>query len=312
MAATGPPPPGPIQYGIVNRTDIALVVLAAGLGSRFGGLKQLAPVGPKGEAILDYNILDANRAGIDRVVMIVRSEILERMRDHLTRFHPGADVTYVLQDDSDAPKRDKPWGTAHALLCASPHLPGRFLVVNADDRYGPNAIEAAVAALEAGGDHVLVGYPIAATLPEHGSVSRARCQADEHGHLEFLEECHGVHRGEHGLRADGGPLPEGTLVSMNLWGFQASLTAHLRPHWQRFLAAHAGDAKSEFLLPTLVADLMRSGDARVRLVRTGDAWVGLTNPDDLPVVQAQVREFVAAGVYPPVLPGVLERVNTER
>ena len=277
----------------VNHEVLSLVVLAAGLGSRFGGLKQLAPVGPNGEAILDYTIWDACRCGVAQVVLIVRSEILEVMREHIERFHPHLDVVYVLQDQSDAPKRARPWGTAHALLCASPHLQGRFLVVNADDRYGPNALRVALETLCGTSDHVLVGYPIEGTLPPSGAVSRAQLQAAPDGqHLESIQECHGIHRDAHGrIHSDHGEIPVGTLVSMNLWGFQPSLVPHLREGWTRFLEAHRHDERTEFLLPSLIADLMRSGQARVRLVGTQDAWVGLTNPEDLELVRAKIREL---------------------
>lgn len=277
-------------------SSLTLVVMAAGLGSRFGGTKQLAEVGPEGEAFLDFSIIDAAAAGIHRVVLIVRTEIEADVRRHVERRHPGADITYVRQDEH-GPARLKPWGTGHAVLTAEPAVPGPFLVCNADDYYGRSTY-AAIAPLAADLPDVralLAGFRMDHTLPPSGEVSRGVCQVDG-DRLTSLVETHGI-----GRRADGsitatdpaGPLADDTVSSMNFWAFPHRFFGDLARGFDRFLAEHGHEEKSEYLLPSVVHELMAAGEMSVGVVRTDEAWVGVTNPDDLEIARAQIARIRA-------------------
>jgi NDP-sugar pyrophosphorylase family protein len=283
---------------------LSLVVLAAGIGSRFGGTKQLAEVGPAGEAILDYTIHDARRAGFERIVLIVRTDLVDLVRAHLARHH-GARLDYelVLQD-AFGPRRAKPWGTGHALLATEGAVPGAMGVVNADDFYGRAAFDQLAEALRADAGpttHHLIAYRLARTLSASGTVSRGVCEVGAEGELRTIVENLAIERVDDGSivsHDSGARLADDTLVSMNLWGLQPSLYDALRRGWAQFLADHADDPKAEFLLPTVVGDLVRSGTASVRTHATDSTWLGITYPDDLEDVRARVHALVAEGAYP--------------
>lgn len=271
-----------------------MVVMAAGLGSRFGGTKQLAEVGPDGEAFLDFSIIDAAAAGIDRVVLIVRRDIEDDVRRHIDRRHRDRDITYVRQDEH-GPARDKPWGTGHAVLTAAPVVPGPFLVCNADDYYGRSTY-AAVAPLAADlpdDRALLAGFRMDHTLPVSGEVSRGVCRVDG-DRLTSLVETHGI-----GRRADGtitatdpaGELTPDTVSSMNFWAFPHRLFDELESGFAAFLAEHGHEDTSEYLLPSVVHDLMARNELTVGVVPTDEAWVGVTNPDDLEVARAQIARL---------------------
>lgn len=280
--------------------SLTLVVLAAGLGTRFGALKQLAPLGPGGEALLDYAIADARRAGFGRVVMVIRREIDREMRAHVALRWGGTDVAYAYQETD--PGRRKPWGTAEALLAAARRLRGPFGVCNADDFYGAEAFAGLGAHLGAGPepDHALVGYPVRSTLSVHGGVSRAVCEVDREGFLRALTELREV-RDAGGVIAGVDPageartVPEGALVSLNLWGFAPGILRLLRDDFAVFRDARRDDADAEFLISTAVDALVRAGAARVRVLPTTAAWMGITHPRD--------REAVAERLtHVPTLP----------
>lgn len=271
-----------------------MVVMAAGLGSRFGGTKQLAEVGPDGEAFLDFSIIDAAAAGIDRVVLIVRRDIEDDVRRHIDRRHRDRDITYVRQDEH-GPARDKPWGTGHAVLTAAPVVPGPFLVCNADDYYGRSTY-AAVAPLAADlpdDRALLAGFRMDHTLPASGEVSRGVCRVDG-DRLTSLVETHGI-----GRRVDGtitatdpeGELAPDTVSSMNFWAFPHRLFDELETGFAAFLAEHGHEDTSEYLLPSVVHDLMARGELTVGVVPTDEAWVGVTNPDDLDIARAQIARL---------------------
>ncbi|GAC1597335.1 MAG: sugar phosphate nucleotidyltransferase [Acidimicrobiales bacterium] len=280
-------PPG--APGRLVSTDVTLVLLAAGMGSRFGGLKQLAPVGPNGEAIFDYTVRDAQAAGVDRVVLIVRDEIREAISDHVARRWPGdLEIEWVLQQTPAG--RAKPLGTAHAVLATRPTVGGPFLVLNADDHYGSECFPEIVAHLTTTSEHVLAGFRVDRTLLGPAPVNRGRVWADADGRVTGVAEGRVETRSDGGLewtgaeRTDrlGGHEP----VSMNLWGFQPSLYSWLDQAWKDFVAdgLDAGDA--ELLLPTVVDDMLTSGMETVRLLPT-EAWcLGVTHADDLPLIQA--------------------------
>ena len=262
-----------------------LVVMAAGLGSRFGGAKQLAQVGPSGEAFLDFAIADARAAGASRVVLIVRSDIEVDVQRHFERrggLSADFEVTYVRQDEH-GPPRPKPWGTAHAVLSASEAVTDPFMVCNADDYYGPTAYAALAQAIDGMADSEarLCGYRLDHTLPAEGTVTRGVCQVDG-DRLVGIVEQEGISRADH-------TFPEDTLVSMNLWAFSPAFLDALRDGFTRFLDQHRDNATAEYLLPHAVAAEMKSGALTVGVVTTEETWIGVTNPDDLDVARAALR-----------------------
>jgi GTP:adenosylcobinamide-phosphate guanylyltransferase len=273
-----------------------LVVMAAGLGSRFGGTKQLAQIGPNGEAFLDFAIHDARAAGVSSVVLIVRSDIEADVRRHVDAQHPGLDVAYVLQD-THGPVRSKPWGTAHAVLTAAPAVTGPFLVINADDYYGRSTYQVLVDAAAALGDDriLLAGFALAQTLPSHGEVTRGICTVAD-GELVSLVETSGI-----GRRSDGsitstepaGSLAPDTVASMNCWAFPHSLFGLLETRFETFLAEHGDEPTTEFLLPSVINELRIEGRYRVDVVSTSEQWIGVTNPEDLAIAQQTIRTLRA-------------------
>ena len=280
-----------------------LVVMAAGIGRRFGGDKQLVEVGPDGESFLDYAISSAAAAGASKVVLVVRSEIRSVLRSHVDARHgalrrAGVKFSYVSQDQH-GPPRAKPWGTAHAVLVAEAEVPGSFVVCNADDYYGPAAMSAlASAAVDLDdGEACLCGYRLGRTLSATGSVSRGVCQLSGN-RLDSIVEHHGVTR-----RADGtitateptAELSEETVVSMNLWAFPRAAFDWIGESFERFLADHRNDADSECLLPTIVAERMAEQSLSVRVVSTTEPWIGVTNPDDLATARAALAGRRAGG-----------------
>jgi len=288
--------------------SLSLVVLAAGIGSRFGGTKQLAPVGPSGEAILDYTITDARRAGFEHFVLVIRHDLTDLVQQHLHEVHgSGLDVRLVFQDDL-GPARERPWGTGHAVLAARPAVDGPFGVVNADDFYGRTAFEQLAAVLRSEGPanrHHLVAYRLAETLSASGTVSRGVCTAAPDGTLRSIEENLAIARDETGRivsQQSGTVFGPDTPVSMNLWGLRPSIFEELQAGWERFSAAAADDPKAEFQLPTQIDAAVAAGRASVQLELTDARWIGVTYPDDAADVRERIAGLVAAGEYPSPLP----------
>ena len=286
----------------------ALVILAAGVGSRYGGPKQIEPVGPAGATLLDYSIYDARRAGFGTVVVVTRPELA-------TAFD-RIDATVAIQRLDDIPAgltmpaaRTKPWGTGHAVLAAATAVRSPFAVVNADDFYGRAAFTRAAEFLDAGhGDEAperfaIIAYPLRDTLSAAGGVNRAVCRADGDGWLETVEEVVDIRRLEdgtyQGADAHGRPvrLSGDALVSMNLWAFTPAVFTVLRRGFAEFLR-QPGAEQGEFLISNAIRDAVRRGEARVRLLGTRARWLGVTYPDDRPRVAAVLRQLVAAGEYP--------------
>lgn len=275
-------------------TSPALVLLAAGMATRFGRLKQLEPVGPNGEAILDLNISDARAAGFDRIVVVIREELEPAFRTHAAQLPGGIATVYVHQCVDDA--RGAPWGTAEAVLCARGSVPDRFAVANADDLYGPEAFRLLALHLRQAGEWALVSYPVAATLSDAGSVSRALCRVDDSGWLRGLREIYDVRADAGGAvgRESGGVevrLEADAPVSMNLWGFDGRVFPLFEAAFDRF---RAGGGAGEFLLSDAVGALVADGRARVRVLGTDGGWAGITHPDDLPAVRAYVAARTAS------------------
>lgn len=312
-----------------NPSSYDLVILAAGMGSRFGGLKQVQPVGPHGELIIEYSIFDALRAGFDRLVLVIRRDIEADFRATIGRrlesrmaveyeFQESNDVPAALSRTSSLPQRTKPWGTGHAVLAARRAVARPFAVINADDFYGAAGYRALAAhfaarANAAGAprrqeDYALVGYPLRQTLSEHGTVSRGLCSVDAPGRLLRITELTKIEKTAAGARytdADGitHRLTGEETVSMNFWGFTPAVFPQLEELFGEFLAARGADPKAEFYLPTALSDLNLRGAADIALLRSDDAWFGITYREDLPAATAAVRELVAAGRYPAPLWG---------
>jgi len=273
--------------------DLTLVVLAAGMGSRYGGLKQLDPVGPSGEIILDYSVTDALKAGFNKVVFVIRREMLEQFQESVgSRYEDRLAVGYAFQELEPLPGgrvspvgRAKPWGTGHAVLAAVRAVQGPFAVINADDYYGPSGFVQLARFLSsaAQGEYAMVGYRLEKTLSEHGSVSRGICRADADGFLIDITERTSIARTGEGIVAQGNSpvtLTGEEPTSMNFWGFTPGLFAHLERLFEEFLEERGGDPKAEFYLPAAVSSLIASGEATVRLLRSEDPWYGLTYPED--------------------------------
>lgn len=284
----------------------ALVILAAGMGSRFGGMKQLAAVGPSGETLMDYSVFDAARAGFGSVVFVIRSEMESSFREFASvRYATTLPFTTVHQRLDDVPAsarvpadRPKPWGTGQAVLAAEPAVCGPFAVVNADDFYGAEAYAAVTNffresaggadARKAAADFALVGYRMQDTLSEAGGVNRGVLRVEDDGSLASIEEVFDIRPGS---------WPGETLVSMNMWGFTPAVFRILREGFSQFLT-RADVASAEYLLPAAIQHAMDSGAASVRVLDPGSAWFGITYPTDAPSVSAALRGRVADGRYP--------------
>jgi NDP-sugar pyrophosphorylase family protein len=288
---------------------IALVVLAAGVGSRYGGLKQLESVGPNGETLLEYSIFDALRAGFDHIALVIRPETESEFRASLgLRLANRVGVSYVYQEITDLPgdksppdDRSKPWGTGHAVLAAEAAIGGPFAVINADDFYGRDAFRALAQFMKS--DHpgsiptfALAGFEVGPTLSEAGPVSRGLCRASGAGWLEKIVEVLNLAKKDNGgVFSDASgtehEVPPETLVSMNMWGFTPAIFPELRSRFLDFLDDEqtATDRRREFLIPDVVQGMIAEHRARVRVLRHRGRWCGITFPED----RSQAREFIA-------------------
>lgn len=297
---------------------MTLVIMAAGMGSRYGGLKQLDPMTPHGEFIIDFSAYDALQAGFDRIVFVVKRENLELFKDSIgRRISKRIRVEYVCQDLDALPEgltvpegRVKPWGTAHAVLCASDIVDEGFAVINADDFYGRDAFCQLAAFLSSAGTNngkahfAMVGYVLENTLTENGHVSRGICVKDMQGMLTSVTERTKIQRIPDGTVAfleeeQWHPLTGKEIVSMNCWAFSPALFAHIREHFPAFFRSPSfNPEKSEYYLPTAVTEMMDAGTADVRLMETDARWYGVTYHEDKPNVLQKIREMVESGLYP--------------
>ncbi|MBC5581467.1 nucleotidyltransferase [Anaerofilum sp. BX8] len=296
-----------------------LVVMAAGMGSRYGGLKQIDPVGPNGEVIIDYSLYDARRAGFEKVVFVIKKEIEADFKEIIGgRAAKYLQVEYAYQQLDDLPGgyavpegRVKPWGTAHAVLAARALVDGPFAVINADDYYGREAFEKIYEYLLTHPDgekyaYAMVGYHLRNTLTENGHVARGVCEVSDRGMLERVTERTKIFKdgADAKYTEDEGatwqPLPGDATVSMNMWGFTASFLKEAGQRFPAFLdGALAGDPqKAEYFLPSVVSALIGEGRAEVKVLTSRDKWYGVTYKEDKPVVVAAVRAMIDAGVYP--------------
>ena len=296
-----------------------LLILAAGMGSRYGGLKQVDPVGPGGEILLEYSVYDALRAGFGKIVFVIRKDIEEAFRQQISsRVEGRISIDYAFQElgrelpvgFSLPPERAKPWGTAHAILCAHELLDGPFTAINADDYYGPHSFatvaeylgEVDPAAISSS-DYCMVGYRLDKTLSEHGSVSRGMCQVDEHSFLRSVVEhtrIEAIPGGARSYQPDGNTcnFNGSELVSMNFWGLFPSIFPELRRQFEEFLVARGQEAKSELYIPTVLDGVIRAGRGRVKVLTSHDSWFGVTYPEDKAEVIKQIAAKIKGGVYP--------------
>ena len=292
-----------------------LVVLAAGMGSRYGGLKQVDPVGPSGEAILDYSVFDAHRAGFGKVVFIIRKDIEEVFRRQVGAKYEGLlPVDYAFQDIHDLPApyavpagRTKPWGTAHAIRAARHAVHEPFAAINADDFYGRDAMAklgAYLASADPASLHfAMVGYRLDLTLSENGSVARGICDVASDGTLRGVTEMTKLVKAGDAAEnredeANPVKVPLDSRVSMNFWGFPAGLFAELEERFPKWLAVNGSKEKSEWYIPFVVDELVREGKADCCVLPTDSSWFGVTYRDDKPRVMESIRALVDAGEYP--------------
>ena len=298
-----------------------LVVMAAGMGSRYGGLKQIDPVGSQGEAILDYSLFDAHEAGFETAVIIIKEAIKKDFMDTVgARLQKAPmEIRYAYQELDKLPQgytvpegRTKPWGTCHAVVCAREAIGSApFAVINADDYYGKAAFREIYNYLSAHGDddkyrYCMVGYELGKTVTDNGSVARGVCQVNEQGYLESVVERTKIEKCEGGIRftEDDGkpwtPLGDKTTVSMNMWGFTPSFAAESQARFPAFLdkALQENPMKGEYFLPSTVSALLAEDKATVKMLYSPDKWYGVTYAADKPVVVEALRTMTAQGLYP--------------
>jgi hypothetical protein len=296
---------------------LSLCIMAAGMGSRYGGLKQIDPMGPQGEPVMAYSIYDAIRAGFDKIVFIIRRDFEEAFREAIvSKWEDKVEIACAFQSLDDLPDgfvvpegREKPWGTAHALLAAEPVVDGAFAILNADDFYGAEAYQVMADFLRAQGmknegpvASAMVGYHLNKTLSDHGSVARGVCESDADGNLESVIELTKIVRTEAGAenREEGSlrSLSGEELVSMNFWGFAPGIFPFTREAFIEFLKTQGQEMKSEYYIPTVVDGLISSGRGFCRVLETDSEWFGVTYREDKPLVQESIRKLISDGTYP--------------
>lgn len=290
-----------------------LLILAAGMGSRYGGLKQIEPVGPSGETILEYSIFDAIRAGFGKIVFVIRHSFADEFISLIeSRLKGKIEVDYVYQELDYLPAgyqlpadRTKPWGTGHAILMAKDAIHEPFAAINADDFYGAQAFQEIAAFFQNGvspATYAMVGYLLKNTLSEFGTVSRGVCRTDQDNNLieitertKIAREGNAVFYKEEGTKLE---LDENSPVSMNFWGFHPNLFTHLENQFKEFLNEKINVSKSEFYIPSVIFNLIQSGIVQSKVLNADSPWFGVTYPEDKPFVTEQIRQLVNQGHYP--------------
>ena len=293
-----------------------LLVMAAGMGSRYGGLKQIDPMGPNGETILDYSVFDALRAGFGKVVFIIRPDFEQAFRENITaKFSKQIAVDYAFQTLDKLPAnfsipagREKPWGTTHAILCAREAVAEPFAVINADDFYGRHSFEVLSQYLSSlspdSNDYSMVGFTLKNTLSDNGTVARGVCKTDASGFLQEIQELTKIEKTPAGARNSDEKtgaqmeLSGEEPVSMNMWGFSPHLFDQISGLFEEFLKTQGHELKSECYIPLSVGELVRRRAATCKVLPTTSTWFGVTYREDKPRVQASIAEMTAAGEYP--------------
>lgn len=291
-----------------------LYILAAGMGSRYGGLKQLDGVGPSGETIMDYSVYDAIRAGFGKIVFVIRHDFADEFRNRiLSKYDGHIPVEVVFQEIDSIPEgfvvpesRTKPWGTGHAVLMAKDVIKEPFGVINADDYYGVETFRILADALRKlegkSGEFCMVGFKIDNTLSENGGVSRGHCIVDQNGYLTDVNECHNIQRkGDrivYSLDGEEKDFPNDAYVSMNVWGFTPDYFNYSEQSFIEFLKNRGAELKSEFYIPSVVNEMIKSGRATLKVEETPSKWFGVTFAADRDQTVAQFNKLVESGIYP--------------
>ena len=288
-------------------TDISLLVMAAGMGSRYGGLKQLDAVGPSGETIIDYSVYDAIQARFNKVVFIIRKDFEDEFKSQITGKYSGKiQVEFAFQDLHDLPDgftcpegRNKPWGTGHAILAAADLIHEPFVAINGDDFYGRESFKVVADYYLSGADDFsMVAFQLDKTLSTFGGVTRGLCTVKE-GKLDTVIETGELQRTEQGVTSDRNIKLDGSEpVSMNVWGFTPVLFKYLKDMFVEFLNNEGNELKSEYLIPSIVNDLIQSGREDVHVLRSASSWFGVTYKDDRPFVMGEIQKLVDRGTYP--------------
>ena len=288
--------------------ETALVIMAAGIGSRFGGgIKQLAPVGPNGEIIMDYSIHDAIEAGFNKVVFIIRKDLEEEFRRVIgERIEKITEVEYVFQELDDLPEgftkpadRTKPWGTGQAVLAAKKVIKTPFIVINADDYYGREGFKAVHEYLMNGGKSCMAGFVLKNTLSDNGGVTRGICKMDEQNNLTEIVETKNIVKTATGAEADGVVVDVNSLVSMNMWGLTPDFLDVLEEGFKGFFEKEvpSNPLKAEYLIPIFIGELLEQGKMSVKVLKTNDTWYGMTYHEDVAAVKDSFKKMLENGVY---------------
>lgn len=291
-----------------------LLILAAGMASRYGSMKQIQSFGPSGETIMDYSIYDAIRAGFKKVVFIIRKDFAEEFKNIFEpKWGSKIETDYVYQEMTSyldgyplPAERAKPWGTAHAVLCAESVIRDPFAVINADDFYGRDAFEKAFNFLTTGcnsSTYSIIGYDLSKTLSENGSVSRGVCEVDDNNNLISINERTKIYRNESGeitYEEDGKtfPVPDASKVSMNFWCFDPSVFIFIKKIFKEFLDKSGKEMKSEFFIPIIGDRFIHEGKGKIKIIPTASSWFGVTYKEDAPMVQQSLNALIQSGIYP--------------
>ena len=291
----------------MSNFNTTLVVMAAGMGSRFGGLKQLEPIGANGEVLLDYSVYDAQKAGFNKVVFVIKHAIEKDFRELVgKRIEKKIDVDYAFQELDKLPSgftvpadREKPWGTGHAVLCCKEFVNRPFAAINADDFYGASAYRQINNCLaKQSGDYCMVGFRLKNTLTDNGTVARGVCETNSSNHLTNITEITNIkdcaYEDENSKKII---LPPDTVVSMNMWGFTTDLFGYLEEGFNKFLTEKINVPKSEYFLPFQIDELIKKGEKQVEVLVAEDKWYGMTYKEDKPVVKAAISEMTKNGKY---------------
>lgn len=292
-----------------------LFILAAGMGSRYGGLKQIDGLGPSGETIMDYSVYDALKAGFGKLVFVIRHDFEKEFREKVASKYEGMVPVEIVFQEMDSlpegftrnPERTKPWGTNHAVMMGKDAIREPFAVINADDFYGSESFQLMADFLRSvegkTNEYCMIGYRIENTISENGGVSRGWCKVSDDGYLTAVKECHGIQMKDGKLvqtLEDGSeaPFPEHANVSMNMWGFTPDYFDYSEKAFIRFLNEHHNDLKTEFYIPTVINDLLNDKKITLKVLPTCDKWFGVTYAADRPATVAMFQSLVDKGIYP--------------
>lgn len=292
-------------------SDLTLLVMAAGMGTRYGGLKQLDPVGPNNETIIDYSVYDAIRTGFNKVVFIIREEFRSEFENKITnKYSDRINVEFAIQDLNNLPagfscpeSREKPWGTGQAILSASKIIDEPFAVINGDDFYGKESFSliSEFYTEEKNTSFSMVAFQLQNTLSNFGGVSRGICTINNM-YVENISETHDIVKNNNSISSSSNKKLDGLEpVSMNMWGFTPKLFSYLERGFSQFLKLHSNEEKSEYLIPSEINNLIESNEEKVRMLKSASSWFGVTYKEDKPFVETQIQDLIYSGIYPPKL-----------